>query len=388
MKVKKISLKKYNSSSQNNSSAVGNLSVKKNSVSKCKMSYKGEKVFVGLDVHKKSWKVAIMLRGETVEVFTQNPDPELLLRHLKKYYAHAAYHVVYEAGFCGFWIYRRLIELGIEVIVVNAADVPTRDKERQTKTDRIDARKLARELSKGNLEGIHVPSEESQGERTLLRVRSQYTAKVTRCKNQIKGILNQHGISVPEGIEGMKKNWSGKYIDYLGHLEFKSEYIRISLDSLLEELHFLRKAILKLNREIRKLSKGEKYGKKSESLSSIRGISTTSAMVLMTELDGIERFKTLDGLSKYVGLVPSEHSSGEKENKGHLTKRKNNRLRQILVEVSWVAVRYDETLKSLFLKYQNRMNKKKAIIKIARRVLSRIMYVLRTGEPIKNLQTA
>lgn len=386
MKVKKISLKKCNSSSNNSSKK--DLSVKKNQVSKSKMSCKGEKVFIGLDVHKKNWTVAIWLRDDIVERFTQNPDPELLLRHLKKYYAHGEYYSVYEAGFCSFWVHRALRSLGIKNIVVNAADVPTRDKERQNKTDPVDARKLARELSKGNLEGIHVPSEQSQGERTLLRTRSQFTSKVTRCKNQIKGLLNQHGIRVPESDEAMEENWSRRYIDYLGHLEFKSESVRLSLNILLEELQSLRSIILKLNREIRKLSRVEKYVKKSESLQSIRGISTTSAMMIMTELDEIRRFKDLDGLSKYVGLVPSEHSSGEKESKGSLTRRKNNHLRKILVEISWVAVRYDETLKCLFLKYQRRMNKKKAIIKIARRVLSRIMFVLRTGEPIKRLQAA
>lgn len=397
MKVKKISLKKYNNStlncSSNNNTSKKNLSVKKNSVSmnsvsKAKMSYKGEKVFAGLDVHKKSWTVTIWLRDDIVERFVQNPSPKLLLRHLKKFYPEAEYYSVYEAGFCSFWIDRALGAIGIKNIVVNAADVPTKDKERQNKTDHVDSKKLARELSKGNLEGIYVPSEESQGERTLLRTRSQFTAKVTRCKNQIKGLLNQHGIRVPEGEEGMEENWSRRYIDYLGHLQFKSESLRISLNILLEELQSLRGLILKINREIRKLSRGEKYRKTSESLTSIRGISTTSAMTIVTELDEIKRFKDLDGLSKYVGLVPSEHSSGEKESKGSLTRRRNNHLRKILIEISWVAVRYDETLKGLFLNYQRRMNKKKAIIKIARRVLSRIMYVLRTGEPIRKLQAA
>lgn len=393
MKVKKISLKKYNSSSNNNTSTKNlsgkkNLSVKKNQVSKAKMSYKGEKVYAGIDVHKKSWTVTIWTGDDIAERFVQNPDPELLLRHLKKFYPGAEYYSVYEAGFCSFWIDRALRALGIKNIVVNAADVPTKDKERQNKTDHVDSKKLARELSKGNLEGIHVPSEQSQGERTLLRTRSQLTSKMTRCKNQIKGLLNQHGIRVPEASEAMEENWSRRYIDYLGHLQFKSECVRLSLNILLEELQSLRGLILKINREIRKLSRGEKHRKTSESLMSIRGISTTSAMMIATELDEINRFKDLDGLSKYVGLVPSEHSSGEKESKGNLTRRRNNHLRKILIEISWVAVRYDGTLKSLFLKYLRRMNKKRAIIKIARRVLSRIMYVLRTGEPIKMLQAA
>ncbi|MGE5401325.1 MAG: IS110 family transposase [Ignavibacteriales bacterium] len=394
MKVKKISLKKNNNFSKNyshkNNSQKNSSFASKNSVSKDKekASYKGEKIYVGLDVHKKSWKVAIWLRDDIVEVFSQNSDPEILLRHLKRFYAQAEYYSAYEAGFCSFWVHRALRTLGIRNIVVNAADIPTKDKERQNKTDPVDARKLARELSKGNLEAIHVPSEESQGERTLLRTRSQFTSKMTRCKNQIKGLLNQYGIKVPEGDEGMEQNWSGRYIDYLGHLEFKNKCVRLSLDMLLEELQSLRSIILKMNREIRKLSRNEKYGKISESLHSIRGISTTSGMMIATELDEIRRFRDLDGLSKYVGLVPSEHSSGEREKKGSLSKRKNNHLRKILIEISWVAVRYDGTLKSMFLKYQNRMNKKKAIIKIARHVLSRIMYVLRTGEPIKMIQAA
>lgn len=390
MKVKKISHQKYNYSSveEHNSSTNENISMNDNSLEKSKNypqteEFEGVRIFVGLDVHKKSWSVAIIADGVLRERFTQEASCQTLCKHLHRRYPGGEYYSVYEAGFCGFWIYRQLNQLGINCIVVNAADIPTKDKERKNKTDRVDAAKLARELSAGSLEKIYVPGKASLGARLLIRTRTQCVAKITRCKNQIKGLLNFHGINTPEDLEC--RHWSRQYLEFIKGIEFPEKLSRTALDSLLKELLSLRSILLDLNKEIRNLSKNKEYKEDSENLLSIYGVNTIAAMTLLSEIDNIGRFRNLDSLCKYVGLVPSESSSGQTQRTGPLTRRKNNRLRQIIVEISWVAARYDQSINELFLKYQKRMPKKKAIIKIGRHILNRIRFILKTKQKYRQL---
>ncbi len=133
-------------------------------------NFKGQTFYIGLDVHKKSWAVCIRIQRVVAERFTMKPSPEELLGHLNKKYPGGRYKSVYEAGFCGFWIHRRLTESGIENIVVNPADIGTTQKEKDRKTDRVDAGKLSRELESGKLEPIYIPSESLEHIRSLWRL--------------------------------------------------------------------------------------------------------------------------------------------------------------------------------------------------------------------------
>ena len=124
------------------------------------VSFKGQVVFIGIDVHKKQWTVTIRHCGQVSKTFIMNPEPEKLAEHLKKNYPEAEYRSVYEAGFSGFEAHRTLCRLGVQNIVINPADVPTSGKEREKKNDSCDSRKLARELENGSLEPIYVPTPE------------------------------------------------------------------------------------------------------------------------------------------------------------------------------------------------------------------------------------
>jgi transposase len=123
------------------------------------LDFKGQNIYVGIDVHLKSWSVTVLSEHSVLKKFSQNPDAESLHRYLTGNYPGAAYHSVYEAGFCGFRIHRRLVKLGINNIVVNPADVPTKGKEKLQKTDAVDCGKLAGELRSNSLTGINVPDE-------------------------------------------------------------------------------------------------------------------------------------------------------------------------------------------------------------------------------------
>ena len=136
---------------------------------KCsEVDFRGQDIYVGIDVGKRSWKVCIVTEYVEHRVFTQPPTPAMLANYLHRTFPGARYHSAYEAGFSGFWAHEELQALGIDSRVVNPADVPTTQKEKSFKTDRIDARKLARSLRSGELRPIYVPPKEAQTYRSLL----------------------------------------------------------------------------------------------------------------------------------------------------------------------------------------------------------------------------
>src|SRR6266496_2650400 len=161
-----------------------------------KLDFAGETIYCGLDVHKTNWKINMRTKSMELTGFSQNPEPSLLAGYFRKNYPGAEVKVVYEAGFCGFGIQRSLADMGIECIVVNAADIPSSDKERKRKDDKRDARKLSRELSEGNIETIYIPDIEMEQARTLVRERYRLVQDQTRCKNRIKHMLMFSGIKL------------------------------------------------------------------------------------------------------------------------------------------------------------------------------------------------
>lgn len=346
-------------------------------------SWEGQDIFIGLDVHLRSWKVAILTESYSWKSFSQDPEPELLVRYLKKNFPGARYHCVYEAGYFGFWSQRVLSSLGVETIVINAADVPTTDKERVKKTDRVDARKLAQGLRDKRLKAIYVPSETAVSDRLLVRTRWQLTRKQTRVKNQIKAMLRFMGI--PLRNDG--RYWSNAFVSYLDELADTDATLgesgRAALRCHLDELKSLRQSILSVTRQIRTLAGSHCYKDRVGFLTSLQGISLNAAMVLLTELVEMRRFRNLDHLAGFVGLVPSEHSSGDRQRVGKLTRRSNGRLRYVLIESAWVAVRHDAQLALAFTELCSRMQKNQAIIRIARKQLARIRFVLTNECPLE-----
>ncbi len=180
---------------------------------KTQENFAGQTFFVGLDVHKKQWTVAIRTQGILVQRMSMNPSPKELRRFLDRTYPGGTYQSVYEAGFCGFWIHQQLLEQGIENSVVHPPDVPPSDKERKGKNDRRDARKLSRELENRSLTGIAVPSEPEQHLRSLCRLRERHIRSLTRVKNRIKGHLHFYGVVPPAHQE--TRQWSGKCVQWL-----------------------------------------------------------------------------------------------------------------------------------------------------------------------------
>jgi transposase len=343
------------------------------------LDFTNEPIYIGVDVHKKSWNVSIMLNGITHKTFTQPPKPDILSNYLNKNFPGGNYICAYEAGFCGFWIQHDLEKKGVKCIVINPADVPTKHKEKNNKTDKVDSRKIARSLQNNELEPIYVPSRQSLEDRSLIRFRYNITTDLTRCKNRIKSILNFYGIEIPRELDKR----SQKYFSWLDNVELHHESGTDTLKLLLQEYLNLRKIQLDTTTKIRHLSKIDKYSKNIKWLTSIPGIGIITAMIILTEIDSISRFSNLDKLCSFIGLVPIVHSSGDKEIIGGITRRGNTHLKKCLVESAWMAIRSDIALMMNFKDYCKRMEPNKAIIKITRKLVNRIRFVLKNKTEYK-----
>jgi transposase len=342
------------------------------------LDFNGQKIFCGVDVHKKSWKVCIRSEHMELKTFTQNPSAAELSRHLRTNYPSAEYQVVYEAGFCGFTAQREFTREGIHCLIVHPADVPTNDKERLRKSDTVDCRKLSRALSDKEVQGIYIPGLEQQDDRAVLRTYQQFAIDQTRCKNRIKSWLFFQGVSIPDEKE--RAHWSKNYIQWLKELSLTPS-ARISLDLSIRHYEQTREMVLAALGQLRTLSRQERYKTRIEQLRTIPGIGEIAALLFTTEIGDINRFRSFDCLCDYVGLVPKVNGSGERETVSGLTHRGHHQLRETLIEASWTAIRYDPALTMAYNELTRTMKKNKAIIKIARKVLNRIRFVMKNQKP-------
>lgn len=342
-----------------------------------KLDFSNQDVYAGLDVHKKDWKVTIMVNSTVHKTFTQPPDGLILSNYLNRNFPNAKYYSAYEAGFSGYKAHRDLLKAGIHSIVVSPADIPTTDKERRQKEDKRDSKKIARALSNGEIEAIYIPSEKALEDRFLLRTHYALTKDLTRYKQRIKSFLFFYGIEIPEVFSNNKTHWSRRFIEWLRTIKLKEDSVNEALEIIIAECENLRQSKLKILRQIKKLSKTEDYSKNVTLLISIPGIALLTAMKFLTELVDIKRFKNLDSFCSYIGLIPSTYSTGNKEITGDITPRRNKILRSSIIESAWTAKRIDPALMMSFNKLCQRMEANKAIIRIAKKLANRIIYVLR-----------
>ena len=224
-----------------------------------KIDFTGQNIYVGFDVHLKSWTVTIMTEKLTHKKFSQDPKPKVLHNYLLNNFPGGTYYSAYEAGFCGYWIHNKLVELGIKSMVVNPADIPTTGKEKVMKTDPRDSNKIARSLRSGDLQPIYVPSIRTLEERGLVRTRSTLVKDMTRYKNRIKSFLYFHGIDFPEAFSKSRTHWSNRFNIWLEGIEMIELSGKDSLNALLSQSKHLRASILQVTKQIRELAKTERY---------------------------------------------------------------------------------------------------------------------------------
>jgi transposase len=343
-----------------------------------RLSFKGEELYIGIDVHLRSWTITVLSRNLFIKQFSQEADSERLIKYFQSHYPEAHINCVYEAGYFGFGLARILQSNGINCIIVNPSDIPVSYKHKEQKTDKIDSKKLSELLRAGLLKGIYIPSRELHEDRNLLRIRSQLVRNQAAIKCRIKASLAFYGIKIPE--EQLSRYWGRNYVEYLKTIEFTRESGKEAFNALIRHLEYLRQDILNVTRKIRELGRTESYKLQVNKLMSIQGIGIINAVTLLTEASDMQRFTNAKKFRGYLGLIPKEHSSGDTINKSTISRRGNSRLKVIFIESAWVAVRTDPAMTMAFETLVRRMNKSRAIIRIAVKLANRTRHILLTNE--------
>ena len=346
---------------------------------KYKVSFKGQNIYVGIDVHLKTWHVTTLTESGCKYSFSQHADAKELFDRLNKKFPEAHFKSAYEAGFCGFSAHYALAEQGIENIVVNAADIPTTGKEKTMKTDAVDSEKIAWALKRDELKGIYVKDKRYMDDTNLIRLRQRFIMDLSRQKNRTKHLLYTQGVTYPERFRNSKTHWSRNFMKWLREeVELLSEQ-KLSLLLLCDQVENTRKAILKVTREIRRLSTTDRYKENYDLLFTVPGLGLITSMSMLTELDNdIMRFPNERSFVSMLGLIPTCHDSGEKKVSGEKTNRGNKHLGPLIVEASWVAIYRDYQLGAYYSSCCQIMKPHKAIIKVARKLACRTYAVLKT----------
>ena len=330
--------------------------------------YKNKRVFVGIDVHKRTYAVVSSVDGVVIKKWQTAASPEALAHQLKDLYPHSEIYTAYEAGFSAFVLHRVLEKAGIHNLVVNPGSIEVSVHNR-VKTDKRDARKIASLLEAGRLKGVRIPTEQAEQQRLLTRTRAQLVGERTALKNMIRMRAHQFGLIAPDNRRIMSHQFVGELLEQAPAPEFTvtiNAYWRIwkSLDT----------EIKLLEAELRKQAQQDG---REETYRSAPGIGPLSARILSNELGDMSQFENERQLFSYTGLTPSEHSSGDSIRRGHITRQGNTRVRCVLCEAAWTAIRKDQSLKDFFNNLYPRAGKKKAIVAVARKLVGRIRAAFR-----------
>jgi len=296
--------------------------------------------WIGIDDHADKWTIA-HLEGTAekptneFELVPNEQGYRKLIGFLKG--LDGEVRVCYEAGPCGYDLYRRLKKAGLKCEVAAPSLTPTKPGDR-VKTNRRDALKIARNLRAGELTFITVPDEGRESLRELTRGRSAVQKDVVRVRHQIIKLLLRYGQRYREG-----KAWTTRFWVWLGTIKLAGEYAQIILDEMLVTHEQRTSQLARLDKLIEEAAKKPEYVHYVKALGVFRGISTLSAMVILAEMGDLRRFPTAPKLMAAIGLVPSEYSTGDKTSRYSITKTGNAHVRHIVVEAAWQYQRRSTT---------------------------------------------
>ena len=328
---------------------------------------KGKRVFIGLEDSKRNWKISVRCDNMIVHETSMPTDFGNLREYLRRAYPGCEIRLIYEAGFGGFWLHDLLEEVGIRCIVTPPSKV-TQEKVNRVKTDKIDARRLAQNLEKGDYVSCRVPDKERRGDRQISRTLDQIQRDIIATKNRIRRFLDFHGLNtgLPAGA------WKISSYRMLGKLPV-SEPLRISLEAYLSLLEHLESLRLSLTAELKALSQKECYRESVEIKASFPGVGWLSAIRFTLEWGELSRFKTGKHIASFTGLTSREYSTGETVRRGRITGQGSRQVRAWLIQCAWRAIHYDPVLLSKFRSICSRSgSKKKAIVGVARKMAVRM----------------
>ena len=341
-------------------------------VKKSKINFKGKTVSIGIDMHKKSWRITALVEGDIVLGITlASPTYDAFEKILARFKGNNV-RIVYEAGPGGFDLYDRLTDDGIKCIVTPPSLIPTESGNR-VKTDKKDSLKLAQMLERNMLKAVWVFSPEERAHRQLVRTRRQILNHRSDVMRQIKSLLLFNSIEIPFKST---QHWTGVFMNWLMKLDLGHEALNRSLKAQVDLFNYLNAEKKMLTKDVLQLAKDEKYAQRVELLKTIPGIGPLSAIEILVEIQEITRFKTADELAAFLGLTPSQYSTGEYIRMGHITHAGNARVRTTLVESSWTLIGKDPEMGRKYEKIKNKRGGKKAIVAVARNLGGRIRRIL------------
>lgn len=286
---------------------------------------------VGLDVHKETVEMSVFRNRETEPEYEQkmNNEHRTIIHHLRRLQQRGEVQVCYEAGCMGFILHRALRDAGIECRIISPGKVPRRPGER-IKTDRRDARNLAKLLRAGDATGIYIPTEEDEATRDFIRARDDVKLELKRSKQQLQKFLLRLGHRYET-----KRYWTGTHWKWMSDIVFSQPMHRETFETYCARIRELENRIALMEDRIIEIARSERYRETVDLLRCFKGIDYLIALALVCEVGDFRRFPSAASFMAYLGLVPREHSSGEKRRQGGITKSGNGHLRRLLVESSW-----------------------------------------------------
>jgi transposase len=335
-------------------------------------------LFVGMDVDKRSIAVTLINDLEQEKSLKMDYNPQGVIAYVRRNFPERRVAFVYEAGPTGFGLHDAIKREGYPCLVVAPSQVPT-VKGKTVKNNRLDSRKLAKSLRGGQVSGIRVPDEPYRELRELTQLRNTFVDDMRAAKYRIKALLLKNGLEYPEAPK--QSQWSQITLDRLRHLSC-SPAVRLKLDLLLDQLEWSKSQILKTQRALRAmLDSNEDMAMSMKYLMSIPGIGWIIASYALARIGDWRQLRRSEEMAGFFGLVPTENSTGDHEDRGSITKSGDPRMRSMLIQGAWVAIRKDTELREDYQRIVDNHPRNVAsciaIVAIARKLTARMHCVLR-----------
>lgn len=337
-------------------------------------------IFIGLDVDKKKMAITCTDHGTLCRSLSMSYSANQLLNYTRKHFPGQRLVFAYEAGPTGFGLYDELIAAQHPCLVVSPSMVPSAPRHK-VKTNRLDSKKLSEGLRGGQLQGIHVPPQIYRELRHLVQLRDTQVAQLKATKCRIKSLLLYEGIPFPAA----NGRWSVQALRALETVPCNAS-VRFKLDRLIDTLQFHYLTAAQVQKEIRRFCNQEPGLKNSIAfLSSLPGVGYITATHAVARLGDWRQIDNVRQIAGFLGLVSKEHSTGDKENRGAITRIGDSRLRNKLIQGAWTAIRKDPELRAFYRQVYERQPKKvaarKAIVAVARKLTTRMYAVLKQQRP-------